>query len=182
MDELIDSYLYYLSVEKGLSKNTLEAYGRDLRAFADFLQGRSLEEVTRRTAVEFARALEARGLSPRSVSRALVALRGFFRFLTLDGYLEEDPLEDMGLPSLPRRLPEVLTESEVERLLEQPDLTTPLGLRDGALLEVLYGTGMRVSEAAELRLEGLQLELGFVAVRGKGDKERLIPMGEVAKE
>ncbi|RLA77176.1 MAG: site-specific tyrosine recombinase XerD [Deltaproteobacteria bacterium] len=182
MDELIDSYLYYLSVEKGLSKNTLEAYGRDLRAFADFLQGRSLKEVTRRTAVEFARALEARGLSPRSVSRALVALRGFFRFLTLDGYLEEDPLEDMGLPSLPRRLPEVLTESEVERLLEQPDLTTPLGLRDGALLEVLYGTGMRVSEAAELRLEGLQLELGFVAVRGKGDKERLIPMGEVAKE
>jgi len=182
MDELIDSYLYYLSVEKGLSRNTLEAYGRDLRAFADFLQGRSLKEVTRRTAVEFARALEARGLSPRSVSRALVALRGFFRFLTLDGYLEEDPLEDMGLPSLPRRLPKVLTESEVERLLEQPDLTTPLGLRDGALLEVLYGTGMRVSEAAELRLEGLQLELGFVAVRGKGDKERLIPMGEVAKE
>ncbi len=182
MDELIDSYLYYLSVEKGLSRNTLEAYGRDLRAFADFLQGRSLKEVTRRTAVEFAGALEARGLSPRSVSRALVALRGFFRFLTLDGYLEEDPLEDMGLPSLPRRLPEVLTESEVERLLEQPDLTTPLGLRDGALLEVLYGTGMRVSEAAELRLEGLQLELGFVAVRGKGDKERLIPMGEVAKE
>ena len=185
MDELADAYLHYLAVEKGLSRNTLEAYSRDIKAFIEFLKGRSLQDlrgVDRRTALQFVKALESKGLSLRSINRSLVAVRGFFRFLVRDGYLEEDPWEEMGLPSLPRRLPEVLTEGEVERLLEQPDLSTPLGMRDGALLELLYGTGMRVSEASDLRLEALQLDLGFVTVKGKGGKERVVPLGEVAKE
>lgn len=185
MDELADAYLHYLAVEKGLSRNTLEAYSRDIKAFIEFLKGRSLQDlrgVDRRTALQFVKALEAKGLSLRSINRSLVAVRGFFRFLVRDGYLEEDPWEEMGLPSLPRRLPEVLTEGEVERLLEQPDPSTPLGMRDGALLELLYGTGMRVSEASDLRLEALQLDLGFVTVKGKGGKERVVPLGEVAKE
>jgi len=185
MDELADAYLHYLAVEKGLSRNTLEAYSRDIKAFIEFLKGRSLPDlrgVDRRTALQFVKALESKGLSLRSINRSLVAVRGFFRFLVRDGYLEEDPWEEMGLPSLPRRLPEVLTEGEVERLLEQPDPSTPLGMRDGALLELLYGTGMRVSEASDLRLEALQLDLGFVTVKGKGGKERVVPLGEVAKE
>jgi len=185
MDELADAYLHYLAVEKGLSRNTLEAYSRDIKAFIEFLKGRSLQDlrgVDRRTALQFVKALESKGLSLRSINRSLVAVRGFFRFLVRDGYLEEDPWEEMGLPSLPRRLPEVLTEEEVERLLEQPDPSTPLGMRDGALLELLYGTGMRVSEASDLRLEALQLDLGFVTVKGKGGKERVVPLGEVAKE
>ncbi|RLA96418.1 MAG: site-specific tyrosine recombinase XerD [Deltaproteobacteria bacterium] len=185
MDELADAYLHYLAVEKGLSRNTLEAYSRDIKAFIEFLKGRSLQDlrgVDRRTALQFVKALESKGLSLRSINRSLVAVRGFFRFLVRDGYLEEDPWEEMGLPSLPRRLPEVLTEGEVERLLEQPDPSTPLGMRDGALLELLYGTGMRVSEASDLRLEALQLDLGFVTVKGKGGKERVVPLGEVAKE
>jgi len=185
MDELADAYLHYLAVEKGLSRNTLEAYSKDIKAFIEFLEGRSLPDlrgVDRRTALQFVKALESKGLSLRSINRSLVAVRGFFRFLVRDGYLEEDPWEEMGLPSLPRRLPEVLTEGEVERLLEQPDPSTPLGMRDGALLELLYGTGMRVSEASDLRLEALQLDLGFVTVKGKGGKERVVPLGEVAKE
>ena len=185
MDELAEAYLHYLAVEKGLSRNTLEAYSRDIRAFIEFLKERSLQDlhvVDRATAVQFVKALEAKGLSLRSINRSLVAVRGFFRFLVRDGYLEEDPLEEMGLPSLPRRLPQVLTEGEVERLLEQPDPSTPLGMRDGALLELLYGTGMRVSEASDLRLEALQLDLGFLTLKGKGGKERVVPIGEMAKE
>lgn len=182
MIDLVDSYIHYLRVEKGLSRNTLEAYSRDLRTFSEYWGERGLEGFSRKEVAGFSRYLAERGLSPRSIQRALIALRGFFRFLTLEGILEEDPLEDVSLPSFYRKLPDVLSRQQVERLLDQPDPSTPLGLRDSALLEVLYGTGMRVSEASDLKLGSLQLELGFVLIRGKGDKERLVPLGEIARE
>ncbi len=182
MIQLVDSYIHYLRVEKGLSKNTLEAYSRDLHTFSEYWGERGLEEFGRRDVVGFSRYLAERGLSPRSIQRALIALRGFFRFLTLEGILEEDPLEDVSLPSFSRKLPDVLSRHEINKLLDQPDPSTPLGLRDSALLEVLYGTGMRVSEASDLKLGSLQLELGFVLIKGKGDKERLVPLGEIAQE
>lgn len=182
MNPLVDSYLHFLRVEKGLSANTLEAYSRDVRAFLDFWGDRPLEVLRGTDISRFSQYLREKGLSMRSVQRALVALRGFFRFLRAEGILGDDPLEDVPLPSFPRKLPDVLSREEVERLLSQPDPSTPLGLRDSALLELLYATGMRVSEAADLKLDGLQRELGYVLVEGKGGKERIVPFGEPARE
>jgi len=185
MDYLVDSYLHYLVVEKGLSRNTIESYGRDLRVFLDFVEGRgirSFRQVTRGDVLAFLKELQGRGLSVRSVSRALVSLRGLFRFLLLEGHLEEDPVEEMEVPRPPRSLPHVLSLQEVERILEAPDPGTPLGVRDRAMLELLYATGMRVSELAGLPPEGVDIQVGFVRVKGKGDKERVIPIGEVARE
>ena len=185
MDSLVDSYLHYLVVEKGLSRNTIESYGRDLRVFLDFVEGRgirSFREVTRGDVLAFLKELQGRGLSVRSVSRALISLRGLFRFLLLEGHLEEDPVEEMEIPRPPRSLPHVLSLQEVERILEAPDPGTPLGVRDRAMLELLYATGMRVSELAGLAPEGVDIQVGFVRVKGKGDKERVIPIGEVARE
>ena len=185
MDSLVDSYLHYLVVEKGLSRNTIESYGRDLRVFLDFVEGReirSFREVTRGDVLAFLKELQGRGLSVRSVSRTLISLRGLFRFLLLEGHLEEDPVEEMEIPRPPRSLPHVLSLQEVERILEAPDPGTPLGVRDRAMLELLYATGMRVSELAGLAPEGVDIQVGFVRVKGKGDKERVIPIGEVARE
>jgi integrase/recombinase XerD len=181
-EDLVDLYLHHLRVEKGLLQNTIEAYSRDLRAFLEFWSHRPLREFQRKEVAKYLSFLGERGLSARSVHRALVALRGFFRFLLLEGHVEEDPLEDVSLPFFPKRLPNPLTLEQTKELLEKPDPSTPIGLRDSALLELMYGTGIRVSEASELRLEALQLEMGFLLVRGKGDKERIVPIGEMARE
>jgi integrase/recombinase XerD len=181
-EDLVDLYLNHLRVEKGLLQNTIEAYSRDLRAFLEFWSHRPLREFQRKEVAKYLSFLGERGLSARSVHRALVALRGFFRFLLLEGHVEEDPLEDVSLPFFPKRLPNPLTLEQTKELLEKPDPSTPIGLRDSALLELMYGTGIRVSEASELRLEALQLEMGFILVRGKGDKERIVPIGEMARE
>jgi integrase/recombinase XerD len=183
--EVLDPFLHYLAVEKGLSRNTLEAYSRDLNAYLDFLEGEgitSLAETTSLTVMAFIQRLKKRGLAMRSITRSLVALRGLYRFLAREGYLEANPLEDMELPRLGPTLPHVLTVQDIERLLAQPDAETPRGIRDGAMLELLYATGMRVSELVELPTSGLNLEVGFVTVRGKGSKERIVPIGEVAMD
>jgi integrase/recombinase XerD len=183
--EILDPFLHYLAVEKGLARNTLEAYSRDLNAYLDFLEGEgipSLVETTSLTVMAFIQRLKKRGLAMRSITRALVALRGLYRFLAREGYLEANPLEDMELPRLGPTLPHVLTIQDIERLLAQPDTETPRGIRDGAMLELLYATGMRVSELVELPTSGLNLEVGFVTVRGKGSKERIVPIGEVAMD
>lgn len=179
---LIDLYLNYLRVEKGLSPNTLEAYSRDLRAFLEFWSEKPLMAFKRSDVSLLSKFLTEKGLSSRSVHRALVATKGFFRFLLREGLIEEDPFEDVTLPSFLRTLPHVLSEEEVMRLIEEVDPSTPLGLRDRALLELLYGTGIRVSEACGLRLEGVELDLGYLMVKGKGEKERLVPFGEYARE
>ena len=181
-EDLVDLYLYHLRVEKGLSQNTIEAYSRDIRTFLEFWSDKPLREFQRNKVAKYLSFLRERGLSARSIHRALVALRGFFRFLLLEGHLEEDPLEEVSFPFFPKKLPNPLTLEQTKELIEKPDSSTPIGLRDSALLELMYGTGIRVSEASDLRLEALQLELGFILVKGKGEKERIVPIGEIAKE
>jgi integrase/recombinase XerD len=183
--EILDSFLHYLAVEKGLARNTLESYSRDLNRYLDFLETQRIDsfaETSKTTAMAFIQHLQQRGLSQRSITRALVAVRGLYRYLSQEGDLENNPLEDMELPRLIPGLPHVLTVQDVEQLLAQPDDETPLGIRDGAMLELLYATGMRVSELCELPTGGLNLEVGFVTVRGKGGKERIVPIGEAAME
>ena len=183
--EILDPFLHYLAVEKGLARNTLEAYSRDLNTYLDFLEAEGIDsfaQTSKITAMAFIQHLRKRGLAQRSITRALVAVRGLYRYLAQEGHLEVNPLEDMELPRLTPSLPYVLTVQDVEQLLDQPDDETPLGIRDGAMLELLYATGMRVSELCELPIGGLNLEVGFVTVKGKGGKERIVPIGEAAME
>jgi integrase/recombinase XerD len=183
--ELLDPFLHYLAVEKGLARNTLEAYSRDLHMYLDFLDAEgiaSFAETSKTTVMAFIHRLQKRGLAQRSITRALVAVRGLHRYLAQEGHLEVNPLEDMELPRLTSTLPHVLTVQDVEQLLAQPDVESLRGVRDGAMLELLYATGMRVSELCDLPTSGLNLEVGFVTIRGKGGKERIVPIGEAAME
>jgi integrase/recombinase XerD len=185
MGEILDPFIHYLAVEKGLARNTLEAYSRDLNTYLEFLEAEgvgSFVETSKVTVMAFIQQLKKRGLAQRSITRALVALRGLYRYLAQEGHLEVNPLEDMELPRLTSTLPHVLTLQDVEQLLAQPDAETTLGIRDGSMLELLYATGMRVSELCDLPTSGLNLEVGFVTIRGKGGKERIVPIGEAAME
>lgn len=186
LDLLVDRFLNHLKVERGLAPNTVEAYSRDL---ADFLRGlarrsaRSLPapaEVSQADVLRWLRRRTAAGLKASSQSRGLVALRQLYRFLLERELVLVDPTAHVDLPKLPRRLPDYLTLAEVEALLAAPDLKQPLGLRDGAMLEVLYATGLRVSELVGLQLHQVELRRGFLVVRGKGDRERPVPLGEAA--
>ena len=180
-ERAFQNYLTHLQVERGLAVNTVEAYRRDLLEFFSFLESRkwSLEAVGKQELTQYLQHLYGH-LSARSVMRKIVSLRSFFRFLLLDGYLQEDPAETLESPRTWRTLPKYLSEEEVEQLLEQPDVATPHGLRDRAMLEVLYATGLRVSELVPIRLEEMNLEAGWVRAFGKGSKERLVPIGDSA--
>jgi len=183
-DLWIDRFFDYLTVERGLSGNTLDSYGRDVRRFLDFLEKskiQGLERVTKLDVLSFIITLRNEGLSERSVARLLVTLRNLYRFLISEKLLNQNPLEAMESPKLSKKLPHVLSENEVERLLNQPDPSTPSGLRDKAMLEFLYATGLRVSEMMSLRLDQVNLEVGCVRVFGKGGRERIVPIGEVAQ-
>ncbi len=183
--EAIGSYLHYLEVERGLAANTLAAYGSDLRIFARFLAGREvnkLSQVTRAEVMDFSRTLRIEGRSPRSVARTVVAVRTFFRFLLREGKVPADPTEDVETPKASRALPRFLSFHEVEKLLMSPDECTPLGMRDGAMLEILYATGTRVTELVSLRVDGVDLDVGYVVAFGKGAKERIVPIGSRAVE
>lgn len=172
----------FARVEKGLAANSVESYRRDLTEFAAFLhrQGKSLPEVSRHDIRSFLTELYRRGLVARSVARHLVSLRNLFRFLVREGRLVSDPTEEVEAPKLDQSLPKYLSAGEVDQLLAQPDVSTPLGLRDQALLELLYATGMRVSELIHVRASDFDLNLGMVRCLGKGSKERLIPVGKSA--
>ena len=179
---LIASYLDHLRVERRLSGHTLESYGRDLAALAAFAGGshRGLEDLDRQALDAFVQQQRMRGQSPRSVARAVAAVRGFYRFLVLDHRLERSPAEDLQPPPAWPALPNFLSIEEVDTLLAQPDTSTPLGLRDRALIELLYATGMRVSELVGVRAADLHLDQQYLTCIGKGNKERLIPIGEQA--
>lgn len=178
----IEQFLAYVRVEKGLAANTASSYGRDLTGFGDYLRkrGQSWSEVSRDDIRGFFQALYSRGLSARSVARHLVSLRGFYGFELERGRIAEDPTRDIDAPETGHSLPKYLTAEEVESLLGQPDTSTVAGLRDKAMLELLYATGMRVSELVGLRWENLDSNLGVLRCRGKGNKERLIPVGKSA--
>jgi len=179
---LIEDWLDALWAERGLSRNTLAAYGADLRGFARWLRDRGLALERAGTAqVQDYLAERARTrASPRSSARLLSSLRSFYRFHLRNGTLGADPTALIQAPRLGRPLPGTLSESEVEALLGAPDTDTPLGLRDRAMLEVLYATGLRVSELTGLRMSQLNLRQGWVRITGKGNKERLVPLGEEA--
>jgi len=178
----ISRFLRHLQVERGLASNTLTAYSQDLRKFGAFCAGRkiSLEAADRDSILEFLSGLYRQKLSSRSVARHLATLRGFFRFAVTDGLLRDEPTLNLEAPRVWKSLPIFLSISQVEKLLAMPDARIPLGARDAAMLEVLYSTGLRVSELVGLRLAELDLSMGCVRCIGKGNKERLVPLGRAA--
>lgn len=182
MEGVITAFLNYLRVEKGLSQNTILAYGRDLHKFRHFAREQHLDlaQVHRDDVVAFLASLYRSGLDSRSVARHLVSVRNFFRFAQVEGLVGEDPAAYVETPRFRMRLPAHLSVEEVNRLLAQPDVNTPVGLRDKAMIELLYSAGLRVSELVHLRLDDLQMETGCVRCIGKGSKERLVPMGRTA--
>ncbi len=182
-DRLLDQFVAHLRVERGLADNTIESYSRDLVSFLSFLEelGRAPEEASREDIAGYMGRLHER-LSVRSAARGLSAIRMFYRFLVSEGRVDTSPARLVETPKLPRRLPEILSPDEVDRLLAQPDPSLPAGSRDRAMLELLYATGLRVSELTGLRLQNVNLEAGFVRTVGKGSKERVVPMGEKARD
>jgi integrase/recombinase XerD len=183
IETLLDAYLNYLLVEKGLAAQTIANYSRDLQRFLDFLAARkvvSVSKIDRSHIIQHLIALRQADLSARSRARHLVSLRGFFKYLVREKHLDHNPAQLVDLPKSGLKLPDVLSESEIAALIKAPDITTPLGLRDAAMLEVLYAAGLRVSELIRLKLSNVNLEAGFVRVLGKGGKERVVPMGSYA--
>jgi integrase/recombinase XerD len=185
LDDAIDLFLQHVQIERGLARNTVLAYGRDLAKFRRWCEGPRLEAasaVEPRHLLAYLVSLAEERLQVRSQARMLVTLRGLFKHLRLERHIERDPSADLELPRIGRPLPEVLTVDEVERLLGQPKPTHPRGLRDLAMLETLYATGLRVSELCGLKLESVNLGDGFVRALGKGKKQRLVPLGDAARD
>ena len=181
---MIDLYLDYLTVEKGLAKNSLSSYGTDLRHFTEYLAETKIEldAVERIDIVRYFQKLRSAGISARSVARALAAIRGMFRFLVAERHLKHDPTENLENPKVWTTLPKSLPANDVEALLRAPDITTPQGLRDSAMLELLYATGLRVSELIHVKIEDVVLDAGFLRTFGKGSKERIVPFGDSARD
>lgn len=176
-------FLRSVEIEKGYSKNTVESYSIDLARYISFLEDRGIEHpdrVSEELIREYIHALGMAGLSPSSISRNIASIRTFHKFLLLESYSKNYPVENIESPKIRRKLPEVLTIDEVSSLLEQPDVSTPIGLRDKALLELMYATGVRVSELINLRQIDLLFDMEIIRVFGKGSKERLVPIGKVA--
>ena len=183
MKEFIDAFLNYLSVERGLAKNTMLSYRQDLGYYTDFL-GEShvdtLSKITKNDITNFMFQQKDKGLSPNSISRRLAAIRMFHRFLVRERISKADPSTLIDSPKLWKKIPETLSLNEVDALLAQPDVRDQQGLRDRAILETFYATGMRVSEVVNLKLANVNLDIGFLRCVGKGNKERVIPLGKKA--
>jgi integrase/recombinase XerD len=183
LDQAIQQFLDHLRVERELTPATVEAYGRDLARFSHFVAGRTVKaaDVVRPIDVlDFLVHLTEKKLSARSQARRLIALRQLFKFLKAERITAIDPTEDIDLPRFGRKLPDFLSVDEVDRLLAAPDRRTPRGARDGAMIETLYATGLRVSELVKLRLRDVNLDAGYLMTMGKGRKQRLVPVGEAA--
>jgi integrase/recombinase XerD len=183
MNEYLDLFLNYLQVEKGLSRNTLDAYSRDMGGYLESLERKGILNPAEARPPEisgFLADLKGAGLSPRSRARALSAIRMFHKFLMIEGYAQVNPASLIEAPRTMRRLPEVLSAREVESLLAAPSKDSPGDVRDRTMLELLYATGLRVSELVSLRVKDLNLSAGYLMTLGKGDKERVVPMGESA--
>lgn len=180
--DLIREYLAHLEVERGLSPNSRESYRRDLRRLREWAdaQGKPVASLGRSDLSGWMRELAHKGLSPSSIARMVSAATGFYRFLQRDGHIRINPTENLAMPRRAQKLPRHLTEEEIERFLAVPNTEQPEGVRDRAILELLYATGVRVSELAGLQLDQVDLEQGLLRCRGKGSKERLVPVGKSA--
>lgn len=184
MRGLLEEFINYLSVERGLSKNTISSYRTDLASFLGHLESKgmgNIEKIKRDDITGYMLQLKDKGLSGNSISRALVAIKMFYKFLAQEHLIKDDVAGILESPKLIRPLPNVLNVSEVEKLLGSPDTRDWIGVRDKAALELLYATGMRVSEIVDLTTNTLNLDVGFIKCRGKGDKERMVPIGAQAK-
>lgn len=180
MNEHLDLFLAYLTVEKGLTKNTLEAYSRDISAYLDFLEDKELRHVRPTDVARFIAKLKAAGLAPRSRARALSAVRMFHRFLVVENYAEFNPTSVIESPRVPGKLPSVLSIKDVDALLSAPSGNSLTDIRDRAMLQLLYATGLRVSELIAIKRSDVNLQAGYLMTSGKGEKERLIPVGDAA--
>jgi integrase/recombinase XerD len=183
MKELIDSFLDYLSVERGLAKNTVIAYRQDLNIYLDFMVERKvavLSKIVKNDIIEFMLCQKEKGISPTSISRRLAAIRMFHRFLSRERVLKSDPTTLIDSPKLWKKVPDTLSLNEMESLISQADVHSYQGARDKAILETLYATGMRVSESTNLKINNVNLDIGFLRCIGKGNKERVIPLGKKA--
>lgn len=175
-------FLTYIQVEKGLARHTLDSYKRDLDRLQSWAtaNGRRLSELTRADLRKWIASLSREGLAPSSIARAVSATRGFFKFLMMDGHIKSHPAEDLDTPQRFSYLPKFLTEEEIDRLLAAPDVSTEEGIRDRAVLEIMYATGLRVSELVTLKHADIDLLAGLVVCHGKGNKERRVPLGRSA--
>jgi len=183
MHELVDVFLNYLSVERGLSRNTIVSYHEDINAYLDFLKAshiNALSSATRNNITNFMLSQKDRGLAANSVARRLAAIKAFYKFLVAERILKTNPSSLIESPKLWKKIPETLSVNEVDTLLSQPNIRERQGIRDKAILETLYATGMRVSEAVNLKVDNVNLEVGFLRCFGKGNKERIIPLGAKA--
>ncbi len=183
MQEFIDTFLNYLSAERGLSRNTIISYREDLRNYIDFLNRHSistLSKTTKNDIVDFMLHQKDKGLEANSVARRLAAIRMFYRFLVRERILKTDPSILIDSPKLWKKVPETLSLNEIEALLNQPNIRDKQGIRDRAILETLYATGMRVSEVVNLKKDNVNFDVGFLRCIGKGNKERIIPLGKKA--
>jgi integrase/recombinase XerD len=184
MDDYLDLFLNYLQVEKGLSRNTLEAYSRDVGGYLDFLDGTGCPDPASIRPIDvasFLQQIKERGLGPRSRARALSAVRMFHRFLMVENYCDVNPTTIIESPRMPGKLPAILASREVEMLLAAPGGETAAAVRDRAMLEILYATGLRVSELVSLKVRDVNLDAGYLMTMGKGEKERLVPIGDSAR-
>ena len=180
--DLVREFLSYIQVEKGLSANTLQSYARDIAKLQSWAVNtdKRVEALKRKDLRDWIASMSRAGLAPSSISRSVSAARSFFRFLMLDGHIKRHPAEDIHTPQRQSRLPQFLSEDEMERLLHAPDIKTEIGIRDRALLELMYAAGLRVSEACGLRASDVDIEAALVTCHGKGNKERRIPIGKSA--
>ncbi|WP_270179131.1 site-specific tyrosine recombinase XerD [Alkalihalobacillus sp. CinArs1] len=186
MEDQVQDFLHYLIVERSLSKNTLDAYRRDLAQYIKHLTEQesltSLQDVRRVHIVNYLYELKDNGRASTTIARNIASIRSFHQFLLREKETDQDPSVHIETPKAERKLPKILSTSEVEQLLEAPDHSTPFGKRDRAMLEVLYATGLRVSELVDLNLEDIHLTMGFIRTIGKGNKERIVPLGKMARD
>ncbi|KYZ77500.1 recombinase XerD [Anaerosporomusa subterranea] len=183
MESFVSEFINYLAVERGLAQNTLESYGRDLRQFQAYLQESKIDfmkDLNRSTILTYLNNLQTNGKAVSTISRNLAAIKSFYQYLVRERYLEKDPAAHLESPKLEKKLPKVLSVHEVEELLKQPNALLPAGLRDKAMLELLYATGIRVSELISLNISDVNLDMGYIKCYGKGSKERIVPLGSIA--
>lgn len=185
MDGYVSEFIHYLAEERGLAQNTLESYGRDLRQYKTYLQSNHrdlLNDSNHDTILTYLDSLQSKGRAKSTISRNLAAIKSFYQYLVRQRYLEKDPAATMESPKLEKKLPKILTVQEVEELLKQPNITVPGGLRDKAMLELLYATGIRVSELINLNISDANLDMGYIKCAGKGTRDRIVPLGSIASK
>lgn len=185
MHHLIDEYLNFMAVEKGASRNTIDGYSRDLNRYAGFIEERGVVEISgieTEDVIAYLASLHGQGLAANSVNRALAAIRGFYRYLLREKKVDHTPMAHIVLAKVWTRLPDVLSREEMALLLAQPGAETPADIRDSAMLELVYATGIRVSELIGLTVNSINWQVGYLVAMGKGEKERIVPVGQTAYE